>query len=79
MVVDIVVSNPLASAMVLLFVVCGWREEAVAGVCLRTYLGHFRHTFFWLPGLRKTEKLRIVPYYSTKVRTIKNNTSTLNI
>ena len=26
--------------MVLLFVVCGWREEAVAGVFLRTYLVH---------------------------------------
>jgi hypothetical protein len=26
--------------MVLLFVVCGWREEAVAGVCLRTHLVH---------------------------------------
>jgi len=26
--------------MVLLYVVCGWREEAVAGVCLRTYLVH---------------------------------------
>ena len=26
--------------MVLLFVVCGWREEAVAGVCRRTYSVH---------------------------------------
>jgi hypothetical protein len=37
--------------MVLLFVVCGWREEAVAGVFLRT-TWYFLHTFFWLPGLR---------------------------
>ena len=27
--------------MVLLFVVCGWREEAVAGVCPRTYSVRF--------------------------------------
>jgi hypothetical protein len=31
--------------MVLLFVVCGWREEAVAGVCLRTYLVHSTYVF----------------------------------
>jgi hypothetical protein len=31
--------------MVLLFVVCGWREEAVAGVCLRTYLVHSSYVF----------------------------------
>jgi hypothetical protein len=29
--------------MVLLFVVCGLREEAVAGVCLRTYLVHYTY------------------------------------
>ncbi len=33
------------SAMVLLFVVCGWREEAVAGVCLRKYLVHSTYVF----------------------------------
>jgi hypothetical protein len=32
--------------MVLLFVVCGWREEAVAGVFLRTYLVHSTYVFF---------------------------------
>ncbi len=32
--------------MVLLFVVCGWREEAVARVCLRTYLVHSTYIFF---------------------------------
>jgi hypothetical protein len=31
--------------MVLLFVVCGWREEAVAGVCLRKYLVHSTYVF----------------------------------
>jgi len=31
--------------MVLLFVVCGWREEAVAGVCLHTYLVHSTYVF----------------------------------
>ena len=41
--------------MVLLFVVCGWREEAVAGVFLRT-TWYILHTFFWLPGLRYMEK-----------------------
>jgi hypothetical protein len=42
--------------MVLLFVVCGWREEDVAGVFLRT-TWYILHTIFWLPGLRKSEKL----------------------
>ena len=32
--------------MVLLFVVCGWREEAVAGVCLRSYLVLCTHVLF---------------------------------
>jgi hypothetical protein len=32
--------------MVLLFVVCGWREEAVAGVFLRTYLVHSTYVCF---------------------------------
>ncbi len=32
--------------MVLLFVVCGWREEAVAGVCRRTYSVHSTYVFF---------------------------------
>ena len=31
--------------MVLLFVVCGWREEAVAGVFLRTYSVHSTYVF----------------------------------
>jgi hypothetical protein len=31
--------------MVLLFVVCGWREEAVAGVCLRPHLVHSTYVF----------------------------------
>ena len=29
----------------MVFVVCGWREEAVAGVCLRTYLVHSTYVF----------------------------------
>jgi hypothetical protein len=33
--------------MVLLFVVCGWREEAVAGVFLRTYLVHSTYVFLY--------------------------------
>ena len=37
--------------MVLLFVVCGWREEDVAGVFLRT-TWYILHTFFFVPGLR---------------------------
>ena len=32
--------------MVLLFVVCGWREEAVAGVFLRIYSVHSTYVFF---------------------------------
>jgi hypothetical protein len=32
--------------MVLLFVVCGWREEAVAGVFLRKYSVHSTYVFF---------------------------------
>jgi hypothetical protein len=32
--------------MVLLFVVCGWREEAVAGVCQRTYSVHSTYVCF---------------------------------
>ncbi len=36
-------SNKTASFKV--FVVCGWREEAVAGVCLRTYLVHSTYVF----------------------------------
>jgi hypothetical protein len=32
--------------MVLLFVVCVWREEAVAGVCRRTYSVHSTYVFF---------------------------------
>jgi hypothetical protein len=32
--------------MVLLFVVCGWRKEAVAGVCRRTYSVHSACFFF---------------------------------
>ena len=37
-------------AMVLLFVVCGWREEAVAGVFLRTYLVHSTYVLFLYQG-----------------------------
>ena len=33
--------------MVLLFVVCGWREEAMAGVFLRTYLVHSTYVFLY--------------------------------
>ena len=43
--------------MVLLFVVCGWREEAVAGVFLRTYLVHSTYVFF---GTRATKDGKIV-------------------
>ena len=32
--------------MVLLFVVCGWREKAVAGVCRRTYSVHSTYVLF---------------------------------
>jgi hypothetical protein len=32
--------------MVLLFVVCGWREETVAGVCQRMYLVHSTYVLF---------------------------------
>ena len=40
-------NNRNATAMVLLFVVCGWREEAMAGVCLRTYLVHSTYVFLY--------------------------------
>ena len=43
--------------MVLLFVVCGWWEEAVAGVFLRTYLVHSAYIFF---GTRATKDGKIV-------------------
>jgi hypothetical protein len=33
-----------------LFVVCGWREEAVAGVFLRTYLVHSTYVLFLYQG-----------------------------
>ncbi len=36
--------------MVLLFVVCGWREEAVAGVFQRTYLVHSTYVLFLYQG-----------------------------
>jgi hypothetical protein len=39
--------------MVLLFVVCGWREETVAGVCQRTYLVHYTYVFFCTRGYGK--------------------------
>jgi len=51
--------------MVLLFVVCGWREEAVAGVFLRK-TWYILHTFFWLPGLRNQKNCKpscIVLFY----------------
>jgi hypothetical protein len=31
----------------LVFVVCGWREEAMAGVFLRTYLVHTTYVFLY--------------------------------
>jgi hypothetical protein len=39
--------------MVLLFVVCGWREETVAGVCQRTYLVHSTYVFFCTRGYER--------------------------
>ena len=33
--------------MVLLFVVCGWQEEAVAGVCLRSYMVLSTYVFLY--------------------------------
>ena len=45
-------------AMVLLFVVCGWQEEAVAGVCLRTYLVHFYIRFFGYQGYERRENCK---------------------
>jgi hypothetical protein len=36
--------------MALLFVVCGWREEAVAGVCRRKYSVHSTYVFFLYQG-----------------------------
>ncbi len=42
--------------MVLLFVVCGWREETVAGVCQRTYLVHSTYVFF-VPEATKDGKI----------------------
>jgi hypothetical protein len=44
--------------MVLLFVVCGWREEAVAGVCLRTYLVHFYIRFFGYQGYERRKNCK---------------------
>ncbi len=43
--------------MVLLFVVCGWREEAMAGVFLRTYLVHSTYVFF---GTREETRSELV-------------------
>ena len=39
--------------MVLLFVVCGWREEAVAGVFLTYVLGTFYICFFMYQGYER--------------------------
>ena len=39
--------------MVLFFVVCGWREETVAGVCQRTYLVHSTYVFFCTRGYER--------------------------
>ncbi len=39
--------------MVLLFVVCGWREETVVGVCQRTYLVHSTYVFFCTRGYER--------------------------
>jgi len=56
---DIVVSNPLATTMVLLFVVCGWWEKAVAGVCLRTYLVHSTYGFFGYQGYERRKNCKL--------------------
>ena len=36
----------------LVFVVCGWREETVAGVCQRTYLVHSTYGIFCTRGVK---------------------------
>ena len=43
--------------MVLLFVVCGWREEAVAGVFLRTSLVHSTTYVFLCTRATKVGKI----------------------
>ena len=48
--------------MVLLFVVCGWREEAVAGACLRTYLVHSTYNFL-VTGTTKDGKFEKTQLY----------------
>jgi hypothetical protein len=54
--------------MVLLFVVCGWREEVVAGVCRRTYSVHSTYVFF-VPVLRYPCFGRSPLYLTSSVRT----------
>ncbi len=42
---QIILTSTNKTASFKVFVVCGWREEAVAGVCLRTYLVHSTFVF----------------------------------
>ena len=42
---QIILTSTNKTASFTVFVVCGWREEAVAGVCLRTYLVHSTYVF----------------------------------
>ena len=42
---QIILTSTKKTASFTVFVVCGWREEAVAGVCLRTYLVHSTYVF----------------------------------
>ncbi len=55
--------------MVLMFVVCGWQEEAVVGGCLRTYWVHSSYVFlctratvslFWVKPTVPPKSLEIV-------------------
>jgi hypothetical protein len=42
---QIILTSTNKTASFKVFVVCGWREEAVAGVCLCTYLVHSTYVF----------------------------------
>jgi hypothetical protein len=42
---QIILTSTNKTASFTVFVVCGWREEAVAGVCLCTYLVHSTYVF----------------------------------
>ncbi len=59
--------------MVLLFVVCGWREETMAGVCQCMYLVHSTYVFFCTRGYKRRKNRKpsctLRPFFHHEVQT----------